>query len=74
MWAFIMMIAVLQTSGEYATFSETFGTEAACREKIEVAKKLDLRSNDVNAKIVYAECVKVEARDPIGLNKGEYQC
>jgi hypothetical protein len=68
MWAFIMMIAVLLTSGEYATFSETFGNEADCRAKIEVAKRIDLSQNDSNARIVYAECIKVEARDPIGLN------
>jgi len=68
MFAFIMMIAVIQTSGEYATFSETFGDEASCRAQIEVAKRLDLKQNDSNAEIVYAECIKVPARAPIGLN------
>ena len=70
-YAWIMMVAVLQTSGDYATFSETLGTQVECVAKVREAYKIDLKQNDSNAKIVYADCIRVEARDPIGLNPGK---
>ena len=70
MFAWIMMIAVLQSAGDYATFSETFGDEASCRAQIVIAEKIDIKQHDSNAEFVYAECVKVKARDPIGMNGG----
>ena len=62
MYAFIMMVAVLQSNGEYATFSETFSDPEACIAKIEVVKHMDLSATDAKAHVVYAECVRVEAK------------
>lgn len=61
MTAFILWFAILQGNGEFATFSATYTTLAACKKAQVVAQQTDISRVDPAAKMKHIECVKVDA-------------